>query len=85
MPILLASAGGVTTLVSIELLLRVLLGLIRDVWVPERAAIRQIAFFVLADEAYALYPRITFSGSRPSLGSRLRLRDRGMGCVCLMV
>lgn len=85
MPILLALAGGVTTLVPIELLLRVLLGLLGDVRVAEGAALVSLCFvfyFGLADEEYALYPRMTFSGSRPSLGSRLRLRARGMACVC---
>jgi hypothetical protein len=42
----------------------------------------QFSSFSSEDEAYALYPRITFSGSRPSLDSRLRLRARGMVCVC---
>jgi hypothetical protein len=45
MALILARAGSLTTLVSIELLLRVLLGLVRDIWVPEGAALCQSTSF----------------------------------------
>jgi hypothetical protein len=45
MPVLLTFAGGVTTLVSIEFLLSVLLGLLRDVWVAKGAALVSFLLF----------------------------------------